>query len=656
MRYSLLLLFCICSFKISLAQKVIDLERQPYVNIGKQTSVLEDSGGAFSIDDVRALDSLGKFSAVRTQILNLGNSKSVFWIKLTYLNKSRQAGFLVVDVPNIEYIDLYTTGTNGKPYHLRSGSLRPFTPEVIAANNFVFPLPEPGSGSGEEVIYLRVKSHNVMLVALKIALAKTLVAGMSFKANIVMMYSGILGMLFLFTIFFFFILKNKVYLYYSIYVAALFVYLVFYIRGYGFVLGDHGREFINLYPHVFLSIASLASIYFSWKFLELDKRLPAAVKIYKLMILVWIAIFVVAALGGKQFLAALVNYITLLSSLVLLVSGFLVYKKGHKAAFYYVLAWFCVCLTFIIVSLAIVRIIPYYDISYEVGPIGSILELLFLALALGEQLNTVRKEKLRLQIENLELVTSQHSRMEVVVQERTMRYVGVVKELEASNAVKDRLFSIIAHDLRSPFNSLISIFSLKEMNLLNFDELKMLLTESRKNIDQIHHTLNNLLSWAKGQMMFPGTQFSNFDLEALIEELLLVYHPLSHSKSITIDMQVTGKSDICADINQVQLIFRNLIDNAIKFTPLSGIIRIKLEEDEKVVLVSVRNPVVDPERVNMENLQEPGSFVSTPGTDNEQGIGLGLYLCREYIAANGSELKVFLDNDELVFSFSLKKM
>jgi signal transduction histidine kinase len=240
-----------------------------------------------------------------------------------------------------------------------------------------------------------------------------------------------------------------------------------------------------------------------------------------------------------------------------------------------------------------------------------------------------------------------------VVEERTLKLSETIVQLEASNGVKNKLFSIIAHDLRSPFNSLISIFALKDMDMLSLDELKMLLSENRKNIDTIHNTLNNLLYWAQSQMEGVKTQPFAFNLKLLIEDLILVYSPLIQLKGIAVNLQADERVVVYADENQIQLVLRNLIDNAIKFTPPAHSIGISLTQKENLLEICVSNTISSTNALNIERITNPNAFEATYGTGQEKGIGLGLHLCREYIRANGAELEVRITGRLVSFCFNL---
>jgi signal transduction histidine kinase len=642
MRYLLFIcLFFALNQKAYSANPIIISTSQGY----KQVTIHEDKNNSLALAQIMEIDREGKFKSPTDEILNLGNSKSSFWIKISYRNRTAQMAYLVVDVPNIDEIDFYAKGTTGKFVHQRSGSLAVTSPNVAATNHYVFELSPTGPNQQQGDVYLKVKSDNLMLLALKVADTKTLITLINNKTGFEAIYSGILIMLFIFNIFLFIGVKDKAYLYYSIYIVALFTYVVLYLRGYSYLLGTDFRLFINLYPHVFASISSIAIFFFSWEFLDVKKRVPELVNVYKLMIIAWVILLAIAIFFGKSFVAVWVNYLTFLSCLVASYSGLKAYRRGLKPALHFLLAWLAVGLSMMIALLGLGNIIPYYDFSYEIGPIGTTIEMLFFSFGLGDRYNQIHKEKTRIEKENFNLIISQNEVLEAVVEERT-------RKLMKTNAEKDKLFSIVAHDLRSPFNSLISILELHDKELLDFEELKMMLAASKKNIDQIRLTLDNLLYWAKGQMERASSNPEILDMQALIEQLILVYQPLSTSKSLDLVVHVDGASIVFADGNEINLILRNLIDNALKFSPPHMVIRIKVEEHLHKVQISVCN-AIEQNNTHMGRLLDPTQFMSTPGTNN--GVGLGLHLCREYIKSNGGEIQFDIKDGEVIISFSLPK-
>lgn len=646
MRYVTTVFLFFISTILYAADPIVTVTRHHYENIGKYVSVLEDTGNSFSIGKVLDMDRAGKFASSGQSILNFGNSRSAFWIKIKYRHTLPEAAYLVIDVPNIDHIDFYSAAGPGRMAHQHSGSLSTSSLTVSATNHYIFDLQPSGPGSQSKVVYLKVQSNNIMLLALKLADAKTLITSASQRTGFEAVYSGILIMLFILNVFLFISIRDKSYLYYTIYLAGLFVYLILYLRGYSYLFGLDFRRFVNLYPHIFVSISSISIYLFSLEFLGVKQRIPRMVLGHQIMIGAWLILLVAAIFLGKSAVAVAVNYLIILSCIVAWYFGLLAYRSGLRSAFYYLIAWFAVGFGLIITMLGVANIIPYSDISYEIGPICTTIEMLFLSFALGDRYKQIRREKLRVEKENFNLIISQNERLESVVEERT-------RKLVKSNAEKDKLFSIVAHDLRSPFNSLVSILELNNNGLLNFEELKMLLVENKKNIDQIRLTLDNLLYWARGQMDRPGANPENTDLQDLVEKMILVYQPLSVAKGVTLSLNCSEPCRVFADADQINLVLRNLIDNAIKFSPPESTVQVTLEAQSDKVEVSVRNAVQENGTANLAHLLDSGQFLSTPGTNNERGVGLGLHLCREYIRLNKGELKTYLDGQQVIISFSL---
>ncbi|WP_316815340.1 sensor histidine kinase [Pedobacter nyackensis] len=639
----------------SAATPIINLDSNlNYRNLGKSVTYYEDKSASLTLQQMQILSGAGQFKPGKTDILNLGNTKSAMWIRLEYTGNIDERNYMVLDVPNIEQIDFYVSTVNGL-IHKTAGSIKPPSPGVTVTNNFIFDLPIQKEAQSSNTIWLRLKTNNILIVPIKMATSENFAQGKSVKNSLEVMYIGILLTLFLFNLFLYFSIKDRTYLYYCFYVFSIAIYVVTYLRGYSYLFGYEARIILNLYPHIFISISLIASILFSQKLLNLKTLAPEWTKICNFLLGCCILMFFTSLLGFKSISATLAQIMSLVCAVVLWYSGVVAYRKGHKQAKYYLLAWSFISVTVVAVVLSMAGVFTYHEYTFEFVPIGSTIELLLLAFALGDRYRVILTNEQKVRDENFLLIQTQNQRLEKLVEERTIKLTDTILQLESSNAVKNKLFSIIAHDLRSPFNSLMSIFSLKDMNLLSLDELKMLLNENKKNIDTIHNTLNNLLYWAKSQMEGIKTQPTNFNLKELVEDLRLVYSPLIQSKGITINLQYTDNCIVYADENQIQLVLRNLIDNAIKFTPASHSIGINMVTEQTHMKICVSNTVSNANELNLEGMSntEAFEFEATSGTGNERGIGLGLHLCREYIKSNGSELHLNINDNEVAFCFEL---
>lgn len=654
----LILLYLILSFTYTfdVAGQVIQLdEHTPFENIGRKVSYFKDESAALDIDAVKKLDKAGKFTQSDAEVLNFGNTKYAFWIKIRAVNKTVSKAYLVVDVPNIEHVDFYTNALNGTNVHIASGVLHKPVPGVRIANNITFALPNHSGTNTVQDIYLRVKSNNIILLPLKITASDGFTLEPILKDQLEYMYIGILFILFFFNMFLFLSFRDQTYLYYSLYVLSLFLYVVLYLRGYSYMFGDGFRLLLNEYPHVFLSFSLIVSILFCRKFLNLKKTIPGMIRYYNILIALSLVMLIINLLGHKSISAYFAQFNSFVSLIVVWFSGIVAYYRGHKPAKYFIFAWFFVSVSVAALILSLEGVLPTNDFTFEFVPACSTIELLLLSFALGDRYRVLIKNEQAVRDENLSLIQNQNQRLEELAEKRTEILKDTIAQLEASNAVKNKLFSIIAHDLRSPFNSLISIFSLKDMDLLTFEELKMLLNENRKNIETIHITLDNLLHWAKSQMEGIKTLPSAFLLNTIIEELMLIYSPLMQKKGIIAKMDIEGKFKVYADEDQVKLILRNLIDNAIKFTPKGHYVEIGLNQLSGSVKITVINQISETDKFDSKKILSRNTFETSYGTEQEKGIGLGLLLCREYAKSNGGSLDIEQIGKEVLFSFQLPK-
>ena len=218
-------------------------------------------------------------------------------------------------------------------------------------------------------------------------------------------------------------------------------------------------------------------------------------------------------------------------------------------------------------------------------------------------------------------------------------HAGIAEQLELLNQEKTKLFSIIAHDLRSPFTSLLG---LTEFMAMAGDKLKPeqfvdyagKINESGKRIFRL---LENLLEWARLQMGSiahePGLQ----DLRGLTQETVDLLASVAAEKQVSIVNHVPALAAF-ADRPTLNTVIRNLVNNAVKFTPSGGTVRIEACEDGGAIRLTVRDTGVGipPERID--GLFRIGSNVTTSGTKGEKGTGLGLALCRQLIELNGGRI------------------
>jgi two-component system, sensor histidine kinase and response regulator len=228
------------------------------------------------------------------------------------------------------------------------------------------------------------------------------------------------------------------------------------------------------------------------------------------------------------------------------------------------------------------------------------------------------------------------------------------QQLTALNSTKDKLFSILGHDLRSPLNSLRGMMDLLNKSILSQDEFIAFSKKIKTNVDYVYADLDNLLSWAQSQQKGLKSAIEELRLYDVIMEKVDLLAESSSVKAITIHVEVDRDLRVRTDKNQLGLIIRNLVSNAIKFSQQGGLVIIGAIKKKDQVEVSITDKGVGIDVADIEKLFRAGVNFSKPGTKNEKGIGLGLLLVKEFVELNNGTIHVKSKLGEgSTFTFSL---
>ncbi|WP_346863194.1 PAS domain-containing sensor histidine kinase [uncultured Draconibacterium sp.] len=238
-----------------------------------------------------------------------------------------------------------------------------------------------------------------------------------------------------------------------------------------------------------------------------------------------------------------------------------------------------------------------------------------------------------------------------------------LKQSEASlrklNSTKDKFFSIIAHDLRSPFNGILGfseilIEQVRKKDYTGVDKYANIINTSS------HHAVNllsNLMEWSRSQTGRMEFSPEYIELARMIKSVVGLIMITAEHKLIKITLNIPSNFVLYADKSMIETVLRNLISNAIKFTPKNGAVIIRAEEKENEYVVAVKDSGVGIEKKNLAKLFRIDSSYSTLGSENEKGTGLGLILCKDFIEKHKG--KIWVESEfgtGSTFYFSLPKM
>jgi signal transduction histidine kinase len=221
-------------------------------------------------------------------------------------------------------------------------------------------------------------------------------------------------------------------------------------------------------------------------------------------------------------------------------------------------------------------------------------------------------------------------------------------QLRELNTTKDKLFSIIAHDLRSPFTSIIGL-----SEILLEDEIDTSNEQTEEYISIINSTaketnvlLDNLLNWAKSQTGGLRLILENISLSEIIQEIVELNISLAKAKNISIHFPTKADIELHTDKNILKTILRNIISNAIKFTEIAGNINISATSNQNHIEISISDNGVGMSQETISKLFDISTNTTLPGTSSEKGSGLGLIVCKEFVEKLGGHIWVESEVDK----------
>ncbi len=213
-------------------------------------------------------------------------------------------------------------------------------------------------------------------------------------------------------------------------------------------------------------------------------------------------------------------------------------------------------------------------------------------------------------------------------------------ELDGINKTKDKLFSIIGHDLRGPIGALQGMLKLFSSGDIAKKDFSRFIPKLKSDVDHILFTLNNLLSWGHAQLNGTVSRPKMVSINKLVASNVNLMSEMANKKSIKIIDQIPENSLAFADENHIDVVLRNLLSNSIKFTPKNGLITLEAEEDSEHWKIKVRDTGIGMDESTQQHIFSENSNITTYGTNDEKGTGLGLYLCQEMVVKNRGRIWV----------------
>jgi signal transduction histidine kinase len=593
---------------------------------------LADPGASFSFADV-----LGREAAFAASPARKPFAPCV-WYRLTIANDSDTPRHSIVALNNDFILDarLYQSRGAHPPLVERSGASVRWYDRAVPAAKVAFEVELPPHV--ESVFYVRVhdsvKQPTAFFLWNDVETFRHLTE--VYRLEYACYFALWFG-LFIYNAFLYAVLRRRDYLLYLCYMLSVGAFLVTASEVSTLVVGWPLWPLRGILGFILLNLTTVSLARFSRVFLETQLHLPRTDRWLKGLVLVVLLSSLGSPLWFSPGWAPIYETVVALLNMVLLavlpVCGLVLYFRRKPQAGIYVLAF-----------LPIVGALVYLLESSLGMPDGrnnsmppltaSAVELVFLALALAWRYRLITDEADRLKAEYT-------ARLEREVASHTRELRATNDSLSQANRDKDRVFSILGHDLRGPANMLSGLSQLmtKAPEMMSPAEVSDLAAE----IDEACHSqlelLDNLLLWGRtqsGNLTFAPTQTAVADIAQAAANAL---GQAARRKGIQLAVAVESGLVVWSDPKAAETIVRNLIGNAVKFTPAGGSVTVRAVKKGSQVEIIVSDNGVGIEPPRLDQLLS-GPVVSKDGTGAEKGIGLGLTLCRDLARSNGGDLKI----------------
>ncbi len=230
---------------------------------------------------------------------------------------------------------------------------------------------------------------------------------------------------------------------------------------------------------------------------------------------------------------------------------------------------------------------------------------------------------------------TEHKQSELLINQQN-------EQLKRLIADKDRFLSILSHDLKNPLGLLLGFSELLKDNIRHYDIEEIIIqVNSINRISQnVNNLLDNMLTWVRSQNGKIPFKPQKLQFLSICRDTIETFRPNADAKNITINFSDKDWINVFADRDMLKTILRNLLSNAIKFTNVGGIINIDSEQSDSVIIISVSDNGIGIKPENSSRLFDISQVYTTPGTADEEGTGLGLLLCKEFVDKHGGAIWV----------------
>lgn len=606
-----------------------------------------------------------------------GNNDTLRTCRFLLVNKSGFDKEYLIRTPRVANLYCWSATTSEPAWKFsQSGSL-------LALNDRTLPSGTIGTVvliRNNDTAHLIIRFHSRFAIYSQIDYSLTVQPLVSFEksdSNRLLwqgLFLGIILVMALYNLIIFFAVKDLSYLYYVLSIVGIGFYLSFY---YGITIEyiwPNAPRWDLFFFTIVVPFNGLTRILFTRTYLQTAALLPQLNKVLNLLGLLsglCMASGFIAYLFSIDIINSATYIVGILGTLILimmLLSGLAAYYVcKYEPAQYFIYANLLLVIGGILFILREVRLIPDTFVTRYFVQIATLIQVVVFALGLASRLNQTRslltkeileRERLTLEkeIEKKALIEKQKEELQIQVDQQTRdlkeqnhQLEDYITKLKASelkltelNQLKDKLFSIISHDLRNPLATMQSTLKLitEHHNKLDEAERDKLQSEAQISLNNLNQLLYNLLQWSRSQMNLMQFKPEKLNLHNLLENCLQVVRLNAHTKNIRIHIVAGNDLYAFADRDMLEFIVRNLLNNAIKFSYRDSDVYVKASAQGKGIRVEVLDSGIGISPNKIQKLLQINASITRRGTEKEKGTGLGLLICKDFVERNNGELKI----------------